>query len=249
MRPLDSSFVATCPREKGFRLRGLETTRIEVFVDAAFAFAVTMLVISFDAIPSNWDEMIIAVKTIPAFAFAIGQLVWVWYEHVKWSRRFGIEDAATVFLSTVLLIVVLVWIYPLRILAEGLFAWLTNGYLPQNFRLDSYDQLAGMFIFLGAGFTALCAVFALLYAYAARRHEALRLDPGERYATQTAALTWAGSAVVGVVSALAAVALPGPWTPFAGFAYLGVGVWISAFSRWRARARPVQTSPGTPGSR
>jgi hypothetical protein len=30
------------PRLKGFRLRGLEMTRLESFVDAAFAFAVTM---------------------------------------------------------------------------------------------------------------------------------------------------------------------------------------------------------------
>ena len=249
MRPLDPGFVAACPREHGFRLRGLETTRIEVFVDAAFAFAVTMLVISFDAIPRNWDELMVAVKTIPAFAFAISQVVWVWYEHVKWSRRFGTEDAATVFLSTVLLIVVLVWIYPLRILAEGLFAWLTKGYLPQNFRLESYEQLAGLFIFLGAGFASLCAVFALFYAYAARQRVALRLDPAELHATRTAAVTWAGSAAVGLVSAAAAVALPGPWTPFAGFAYVLVGLWISAFARWRARGGPTKASSDDPESR
>jgi hypothetical protein len=34
------------PRLNGFRLRGLEMTRLEAFVDAAFAFAVTMLVIA-----------------------------------------------------------------------------------------------------------------------------------------------------------------------------------------------------------
>src|SRR5438874_13439470 len=33
------------PRLRGFRLRGLEMTRLETFIDAAFAFAISMLVI------------------------------------------------------------------------------------------------------------------------------------------------------------------------------------------------------------
>ena len=97
----------------------MEMTRVEVFVDAAFAFAVTMLVISFDAIPGNWDEMLLAVKTIPAFAVAVAQLVWIWHEHSVWSKRFGLDDGITVLLSTVLLILVLIYIYPLRIMAAG----------------------------------------------------------------------------------------------------------------------------------
>ena len=39
MRPLSQEYVDNCPREGEFRLRGMEMTRIEVFVDAAFAFA------------------------------------------------------------------------------------------------------------------------------------------------------------------------------------------------------------------
>ena len=54
-------------------------TRLEVFIDAAFAFAVTMLVISFDAIPRSYDEMMLAIKAIPAFVLAVAQLVWIWH--------------------------------------------------------------------------------------------------------------------------------------------------------------------------
>ena len=39
MTPLTQEFVDGCPKEGVFRMRGLEMTRIEVFVDAAFAFA------------------------------------------------------------------------------------------------------------------------------------------------------------------------------------------------------------------
>ena len=45
MTPLTQEFVDSCPIEGGFRMRGLEMTRLEVFIDAAFAFAVTMLVV------------------------------------------------------------------------------------------------------------------------------------------------------------------------------------------------------------
>jgi len=34
------------PRLNGFRLRGIAMTRLETFIDAAFAFAITMLVIA-----------------------------------------------------------------------------------------------------------------------------------------------------------------------------------------------------------
>jgi len=87
MTPLKQEFVDSCPIEGGFRMRGLEMTRIEVFVDAAFAFAVTMLVISFDAIPTSFEEVILAIKGIPAFIVAVIQLVWIWYTHNKLSWR------------------------------------------------------------------------------------------------------------------------------------------------------------------
>lgn len=240
MQPLDPEFVARCTTQQGFRLRGLQTTRIETFVDAAFAFAVTLLVISFDAIPRNWDEVVLAVKSIPAFVVAVAQLVWIWYEHMKWSRRYGLEDAMTVFLSAVLLIVVLVYIYPLRMMAGGMFAWMTNNYLPQSFDLQNWDQLAGMFVFMGTCFAVLCGVFALFYAWAGRRAEPLRLSDAERFDTRSARVTWTGSALVGLLSAGLAVALPPPWTPFAGFAYGLLGVWVPVFNNWRWRRRPAQ---------
>jgi hypothetical protein len=52
-------------------------TRIEVFVDAAFAFSITMLMISFDSIPASFAEMVLAIKGIPAFLLSVAQLIWI----------------------------------------------------------------------------------------------------------------------------------------------------------------------------
>ena len=56
------------PVKNGFRLRGTQMSRLETFADAAFAFAVTLLVISFDQIPTTYEELIGALKSVPAFA-------------------------------------------------------------------------------------------------------------------------------------------------------------------------------------
>ena len=46
------------PRRGAFRLRGLEMTRLESFVDAAFAFAVSLLVIAGQQVPDDLDTML-----------------------------------------------------------------------------------------------------------------------------------------------------------------------------------------------
>ena len=57
---------ATTPLINGFHRRGQERTRLETFIDAAFAFALTMLVISIDRIPQNLPQLVAALKDAPA---------------------------------------------------------------------------------------------------------------------------------------------------------------------------------------
>ena len=165
MEPLSKQFVDSCREEKGFKLRGENMTRMEVFVDASFAFAVTMLIISIDQIPSNIPELIDVTKDIPAFAVSVFQLMWIWHTHSVWSKRFGLEDAWSVFLSVLLIILVLVYIYPLKIMFSGMFAWLSQGFLPSAFELESYTDLRIMFIYFSIGFMAIFMLYSLMYPY------------------------------------------------------------------------------------
>ncbi len=50
------------PRLRGFRLRGMEMTRLETFIDAAFAFAISMLVIAANQVPDNIEELLGALQ-------------------------------------------------------------------------------------------------------------------------------------------------------------------------------------------
>ena len=85
--------------ENDFRLRGQESSRLDTFVDAAFAFVLTLLVISFDEIPSSYPEMLEAVKRIPGFAASFAVLMMFWLQHRLWSRRFGLERVVSHSLS------------------------------------------------------------------------------------------------------------------------------------------------------
>ena len=62
--------LSELPVNGGVRQRGEQVTRLETFVDAAFAFAVTLLVVSFDAMPSSFAELYDALRRLPAFLAA-----------------------------------------------------------------------------------------------------------------------------------------------------------------------------------
>jgi hypothetical protein len=219
-------------------MRGLEMTRLEVFIDAAFAFAVTMLVVSFDSIPSSYDEVMLAIKSIPAFIVAVTQLVWIWHTHNMWSRRFGLDTTYTVFISTALLIVVLIYVYPMRIMAGGMFAWLTNDYLPSHFKPITLDELRDMFVFLGIGFIALCLVFVQMYRYATRLKVELLLNEHELFESRTLAVIWSGAAGIGLISVILAMTLPKLLVPYSIIAFMLLGAWFPLARSWRSKSAP-----------
>ncbi len=74
------------PRLRGFRLRGLEMTRLETFIDAAFAFAISMLVIAAQQIPDNIQALLEAFKNVPTFVCSIAVLGIFWRGHWLWSQ-------------------------------------------------------------------------------------------------------------------------------------------------------------------
>ena len=113
--------LAAVPVKNGFRQRGMEMTRLETFTDAAFAFAVTLLVISVDDVPRSYDEFITALKQIPAFIACFLQLMLFWWGHHTWSRRFGLEDGTSMLCSLALVAAVLIYIYPLRVIFGAFF--------------------------------------------------------------------------------------------------------------------------------
>ena len=160
--------------------RGREVTRIEAFVDAAFAFAVTLLVISFNALPDSADALIEALKGVPAFAASFALLAMLWWAHANWSRRYGLDDGRSVLLSLLLVFLVLVYVYPLRIIFTAFFGWISDGWLPLGIAIDSDGDLQLLFAAYAVAWTTLGFVVVALYRHAWRHRDALGLDREER---------------------------------------------------------------------
>jgi Endosomal/lysosomal potassium channel TMEM175 len=99
------------PRLGGFRLRGIAMTRLETFIDAAFAFAITMLVIATQEIPDDIETLLAAFRNVPAFVASIIVLGIFWRGHWLWNRRYGLEDGASIFISWAMIVTMLIYIY------------------------------------------------------------------------------------------------------------------------------------------
>ena len=161
--------------------RGSEVTRMEAFVDAAFAFAVTLLVISLDSVPSSIPAFVVALKGIPAFAGSFALIAMFWWAHAVWSRRYGLQDGISVLLSLVLVFLVLVYVYPLRMLFSTFFNWVSHGWFPTTLQLrNNTDDLLWMFVTYAIAWSTLGLVIVALYRHAWNLRDQLQLTLEER---------------------------------------------------------------------
>jgi len=195
--------------DRGFRIRGGQPTRLDAFVDAAFAFAVTLLVIAIGHVPTSVQELEQAMRGVPAFAASFFVIARFWKAHRDWSRRYGIEDAFSVRLSLLLVFVTLVYVYPLRMVAAMLFGMLSGGFLSEH-RLDfgSIDELRALYVIFAVGYAVTVTTLALLHWHALRLADALDLSRRERALTRTAVLRYLLFLGVALLSLLLALTLP-----------------------------------------
>ncbi len=189
-------------RADGFLARGGATTRLEAFVDAAFAFALTLLVISFNAIPDSSAALLVALKQVPAFAASFLLVATFWRGHVDWSDRFGLDSQAAQRLSLLLVFLVLVFVYPLRMVFAALFAFISNGWLAADLRFESIDDVRLMFVAFALAFGSMGSAMALLYRAAWRARDELGLGPTERMLTRIEWQRWLVFPVCALVSLL-----------------------------------------------
>src|SRR2546423_3247587 len=108
------------PRLRGFRLRGIAMTRLETFIDAAFAFAISMLVIAAQQIPDDIASLLAAFKNVPTFICSIAVLGIYWRGHWLWGRRYGLEDSPSVLICWSMIITILIFFYPPKAIFGGM---------------------------------------------------------------------------------------------------------------------------------
>ena len=230
-----------------FYHRGKDTTRIEAFVDAAFAFALTLLVISFDAVPQSVDELVIAMRAVPAFLFAFCILAMFWLAHRNWSMRFGLDTTFATLVSLALIFVLLVYVYPLRAMATASMSALTSGWLPSEFRIDDASKARELFAIYGIGFFISNLCLVSLNWHALRRADTLALTPEERLLTTQEVLAWSIVGVSGLVSLILAITLPDRHVGLSGWVYMGLAVVMPTFGIVSTRQFSARFPDAGPG--
>jgi uncharacterized membrane protein len=225
------------PRLDGFRLRGLEMTRLETFIDAAFAFAVTMMVIASERVPDDINTLLAAFKNVPAFVASVAVLGIFWRGHWLWSRRYGLEDGVSSFISWALLVTVLIYIYPLKALFGSMFYLLSNGQLGHALGVRTEMQQRAIFSIYALGFTAIAAEIMLLHWRAWRLRGPLRLNAREKYLTRADLAGWSVPLSVGIVALVLALTLPAQYISWSGWIYFSMAVLVPVHKRYLRRAR------------
>src|SRR5207244_9946296 len=196
------------PRLDGFRLRGIAMTRLETFIDAAFAFAITMLVIATQQIPDDIETLLAAFRNVPAFVASIIVLGIFWRDHWLWSRRFGLEDGVSIFISWTMIVTILILIYPLKAIFGAMWNLLSSGQVGQPFSLHTTESEARtIFAIYALGLIALSAEILLLNLRAWQLREPLRLNARERLVTRGELTGWSIPVGVGMVSLVLALTL------------------------------------------
>jgi uncharacterized membrane protein len=228
------------PRLDGFRLRGIEMTRLETFIDAAFAFAVTMMVIAAERVPDDIDALLAAFKNVPAFVASVFVLGIFWRGHWLWSRRYGLEDGVSSFISWALLVTILIYIYPLKALFGSMFYGLSEGQLGHALGVRTETQARALFSTYALGFTAIAVEILLLHWRAWQLREPLRLNARERSLTRAHLAGWSIPMSVGIIALVLALTLPARHISWSGWIYFSMAILVPAhkwFLRWRRKDR------------
>ncbi|MEH6664770.1 MAG: TMEM175 family protein, partial [Brevundimonas sp.] len=138
--------------------------RLDGFVDAAFAFAVTLLVVS-GAPPSTLAELGVALGRAPGViaSFAIICVFWLGYRDV--GRMAPRRDALSTILSLAIVLLVLIYVFPLRLMFESAFHMMSGGRLPGRDLATDVTDFRFLFTAYGAGFVLLSGAYAALYGH------------------------------------------------------------------------------------
>lgn len=215
------------PRLRGFRLRGSEMTRLETFIDAAFAFAISMLVIAAQQIPDDIASLLAAFKNVPTFICSIAVLGIFWRGHWLWSRRYGLEDGVSILISWAMIVTILIFIYPLKAIFGAMWYLLSNGQVGKSPSLHTTEaQARSIFAIYALGLIAISAEILLLNLRAWQLRGPLRLNAREQLMTRGELTGWSIPMSVGLVSLVFSFALPIEKIAWCGWVYFSMVILV-----------------------
>ena len=112
------------------------------------------------------------------FAVSFTFLFGIWYSHYIFHRRYGLEDGYTIVLNSLLIFVILFYIYPLKFLATVLIGGMLHHGFGVTADLGFYGHIdmRVLIIIYSVGALVIWSIMALLYKHALNNKVALELN-------------------------------------------------------------------------
>lgn len=231
--------------ETNFRWRGENVSRVENLSDIIFALVLTLAALQ--SIPGSFNELVALWRGAISIALCFALILLIWRTHYIFFRRYGLDDGWVTALNALLLFLVLIYIYPLKFMTDFVVNYFTGGFenIDEITAVLSLSQVPVLYAIYGGFFGAVYGVFALLYAHALRRADALELTLEERSWTRFEIEFAIGTVVLSLAIIALAFLLPPTLAPFAGtlFALMGLVAWICS-ARAAHRLQPAAALAG-----
>lgn len=223
----------------GLIKRNGNISRLEAFSDAVFAFSATLLVVSLE-VPRDFDQLITDLEGFGAFALSFFALIMIWTVHNAFFRRYGLDDRVTVVLNSILLFVVLFYVYPLKFISQGFLASIFGiGMSEYRLSINNWDDLSLLFSLYSLGFVAIFLCISLMYYNAAHLADRLELTPDELSETRFFFRNYFILVTVGLLSIVLAISGIGLRIGMPGWIYGLLGPLAWYHSHWSAKREPV----------
>lgn len=154
--------------------------RLDNFTDAAFAFAVTLLIIGGGSSIGDSDALLVALGDLPAFAFGFAIITMFWIAHVRWRAMRGAGDFIGVALTLLLVFLILIYVQPLRAMSAtaALFAEALRGDLSKKQRAHARGDRTIWLILAVTGLMSIAVSFTSFGELAAMVYASLPLSIG-----------------------------------------------------------------------
>jgi hypothetical protein len=202
--------------------------RLDAFVDAAFAFAVSLLIIASAEPTASIDALWRAMGRIPASLGAFALIAMFWLAYREWGRLVPKRDTLSTLNALAIVFTVLVYVFPLRMLVESGFVWISRGLLGGSEIIRTLGDLRDLFRIYGVGFAILAGLFAAMYLRPLRHPDRFGIVAENVDWVRMSFQIWTICAGSGLVSAALTFGpmAQAPWLP--GFAYwlIPLAIWL-----------------------
>jgi len=167
-------------RDERIVYRGDSASRLDNLTDGVFGIAITLLIFNLSN-PNSFEDLLTFTKTLPAFLISIAFILMIWYEHLRFSEIYTLNDTWLAILNTIFIALIIFFVYPLRFLTLFLTNFFFNTELEVRIAGSMVPQLM---IYYGAAVFAIYLVLYLFYVRAFRLSNKITLNDFELFYTK-----------------------------------------------------------------